>query len=641
MPMMRLRVRASLLATLLAFSLRPTPAAAAAPSFAPPFNDHMVLQRDQPLRVWGRAAAGADVSVSAAGRTATGTADGDGRWRVTLPPVPAGGPFAVVATAGTEAAKLSDVLVGDVWLCSGQSNMQFAIKNATGAADAVAAAVADPRLRLMTVPNVPSTVPTDHLDAPWAAPTEAATADFSAVAIHFALALHRSSPALRDVPIGLVNCSLGGSWVEYWIPAEPAQPRGDAKPVSLWGVKPTYLYNGMVAPLAGLNLKGVLWYQGESNADHPGQYAALLRKMIGHWRADFQDPALPFFLVQLPNFADAINGYSFAGVREAEAQVATDPHVYLAVTLGTPDGHVLHPRHKQLVGDRLALLARRYALGEDVVADGPTFKAATPQGPAMRVTFDTHGSPLAAPADGLADFELAGADGVYWTATANVDGPDAVLVRSDHVPAPATVRYACSAAPGATLANAAGLPAGPFRTDTVPPSPTMELQQAKPSRRFVARRYTATVDSASGWLSGLMVDGHQMLSPNSQGGFVPLSGFGPFPLPYCTPLGPTQIAFDDEHLRFTYRFDADAVHIDVHNGNASGESPVRCMLAGDVTMDGAFAAGQPATFAFRRTGLVVEGAEKCAKSSDAGYDLQLKVPAGQTRTLTLRVVAHP
>ena len=640
--MTRLRAAVTLLAAMAASLLQPTAAAAAAVSFAPPFGDHMVLQRDRPLRVWGRAATGAAVSVTVAGRTATATADADGRWRATLPALPPGGPFDVVATANGETAKLADVLVGDVWLCSGQSNMQFALKNATDGKDTVAAAVADPRLRLMTVPNVPSAVPTDHLDARWAAPTEAATADFSAVAIHFAVALHRSSPALRDVPIGLVNCSLGGSWVEYWIPAEPPLPRADPKPVSLWVVKPTQLYNGMVAPLAGLNLRGVLWYQGESNAARPAQYAALLRKLVGHWRDDFQDPALPFFVVQLPPFADAIDGYSFAGVREAQAQaqVATDPNVHLAVTLGTPDGEVLHPRHKRLVGDRLALLARRYALGEDVVADGPIFKAATPQGAEMRVTFDTHGSPLAAPVDGLSDFELAGPDGDYWAATAKVDGPDAVVVRSDAVPAPATVRYAWSAAPGATLANAAGLPAGPFRTDAAPTAPTLELQPAKPSRRFVARRYTATVDS-SGWLTGLMADGHQMLSPNAQGGLLPLSGFGPFPLPYCTPLGPTRVAFDDEHLRFTYRFDPDAVHVDVHNGNATGESPVRCLLAADVTPDAPFAAGRPAAFAHRRTGLVIDGADTCAKSSDGGYDLQLKVPAGQTRTLTLRLTTNP
>ena len=634
----------SLTTLLAALAFQAASAPAAAVSFAPPFGDHMVLQRDQPLRLWGTAAAGAGVSVSVADRTATGTADADGRWHLTLPPLPAGGPFEVVATAagGGGTAKLADVLLGDVWLCSGQSNMQFALRNATGAPDAIAAAVADRRLRLMTVPTVPSAVPTDQLDARWAAPTEAATADFSAVAIHFAVALHRSSPALADVPIGLVNDSLGGSFVEYWIPAEPAQPRGPAKPVSPWVVKPTDLYNGMIAPLAGLNLKGVLWYQGESNAGRPGQYAALLRRMIAAWRKDFENPALPFYVVQLPPYADAVDGYSFAGVREAEAQVAAaDPNVHLAVTLGTPDGFVLHPRHKQLVGDRLALLARRYAYGQDVVADGPTFRAATPQGSSMRVTFDTHDSPLAAAADGPSDFELAGADGVYRAATAKLDGPDAVLVHSDAVDAPATVRYAWSAAPGATLADAAGLPAGPFRTDDAPIGPTMELQPAKPARRFVTRRYTATVDSASGWLTGLMVDGHQMLSPNLQGGIVPLSGFGPYPLPYCTPIGPAAIAFDDGHLRFTYRFDADAVHLDVRNGNDGGEVPVRCLLAGDVTRDAPFAAGRPTAFAFRRTGLTVEGADSCQTSSDAGYDLQLKVPAGQTRTLTLRLATKP
>lgn len=637
--MSRFRTSVTLFAAVAALSLDAVCARAASLSFAPVFSDHMVLQRDQPLRVWGRATAGANVSVTIADKTASATAGTDGVWHATLPALSAGGPFEVVASASGESAKLADVLAGDVWLCSGQSNMQYAVKGAVDGHDAVLAAAADAKLRLMTVPTIPSTVPAERTDTHWVTPADdAATGEFSAVALFFAQALHRPTSSQKDVPIGLINCSLGGSWVEYWIPAEPAQPRGEIKPVSLWVVKPTYLYNGMIAPLAGLNLKGALWYQGESNAGRPGQYAALLRKMIGVWRNDFQDPKLPFYIVQLPNYADTIDGFSFAWLRDAEAQVATDPDVKLAVTLGTPDGDSLHPRHKRMVGDRLALLARRYTYGEDLTAEGPTFKSATPDGATMRVTFDTHGSPLAVPPFGLADFELAGSDGVYWAAAAKVDGPDAIVLRSDHVSAPASVRYAFSAMPQATLANAAGLPAGPFRTDSAAPSQMMELELAKPSRKFVTPRYSATVDSA-GWLTGLMLDGHQMLSPNYQGGFVPLSGFGPFPLPNCTVLGPAQISFDDYNLKFTYRFEADAVHIDVRNGNKDGEMPVRLTLASSVAMKGAFAAGQPTSFGFQHAGLVIEGIDSCTKSSDGGCDLQTKVPGGQTKTITLRLAA--
>ena len=631
-----LQLSAALLAAAFAFALQPASASAASVSFAPVFTDHMVLQRDQSLRVWGRAAAGASVSMSVAGKTATATADADGRWKVTVPALQAGGPFEVVATAGAESAKLTDVLVGDVWLCSGQSNMQFALKDAKNSKEAITAAVADPKLRLMTVPVTPSIVPTDHLDAPWAVPTDKNASDFAAAAIYFALALHRS-PSERDVPIGLINSSLGGSWVEYWIPAEPALPRGEVKPVSVWGVKPTYLYNGMIAPLAGVSLKGALWYQGESNAMRPGQYADLLRKMIAVWRKDFENPTLPFYVVQLPGYTDDIEKYSFAGVRDAEAAVATsDPNVHVAVTIDSSEAYLLHPHDKQLVGDRLALLARRYSYGEEVVADGPLYKAAEPKGDAMRVTFDTHGSSLTAARDGLDGFELAGSDGVYWNASARLDGPDAVLLRSSLVPSPQFARYAWQAAPNATLMNAAGLPAGPFRTDKAQPAPMMEVQEVPLLRRLATKKYTATINPG-GWLTGLLVDGRQILSPDHQGGIVPLSGFGPYPLANCTQASATQIAFDDGNLRFTYRFEAEVVYVDIHNGNKDGESPVRCMLASNVEKLGDFTAGKPTAFGVKQTRLTIDGIDHCEKSNDGNYDLQTHVPAGQTKTITFRM----
>ena len=627
--MTRLRTLA-VAAAFVSLAIAPSIGRAAGLAFASTFSDHMVLQRDQPLRVWGSAERGTKVSVTVAGKSADATADGNGKWTATLPALPAGGPVELVVTGGDQTATLTDVLIGDVWLCSGQSNMQFPLKDAKNAAEAIAAAVADNRLRLLTVPSNPAAAPLEKIDATWTPPTEKEAAEFSAVGIEFALSLRHSSPPLRDVPIGLIDSSLGGSHVEYWIPAEPGTPP-TTQPASIWNVKPAQLYNALIAPLAGTNLKGVLWYQGESNTGRPTEYAALLRKMIAAWREDFQAKELPFYIVQLPNFSDSIDKYSYAWLREGQAEVAkADEHVKLAITLDTPDGYDLHPKYKQLVAGRLALLARRYSYGEDVVADSPSFKASAVKDDTMRVTFDTHGSSLRATLESLNDFELAAADGLFFHADAKLDGDDAVVLRSDRVKAPAFARYAWQATPHATLINAEGLPAAPFRTDTIAPSPMMELQEAPPPRRIIAERYTATLET-SGWMSGLLIDGHQFINPDRQGGLLPLSGFGPYPLGKCTPISATQIAFNDGDLTLTYRFEPDIVHVDISNAAHDGKSTVRMMLAPNVTRD-------DTSFVIGSSKVTIDGIDRCERSNDGHYDLQSEIAGGTMKTISLRLL---
>ncbi|HEV2694595.1 MAG TPA: sialate O-acetylesterase, partial [Verrucomicrobiae bacterium] len=238
---------------------------------------------------------------------------------------------------------------------------------------------------------------------------------------------------------------------------------------SMFGIKPATLYNAMIAPFAQTPFAGVIWYQGEGNAGQPAYYPTLLTTLIGEWRQQFQQPKLPFFIVQLPDYLPDWGGYYWTWIREAQAKtVHAVPHTSLIVGIETTDGTNLHPKQKQEIGRRAALQARQVVYHEDLTATGPVFKTAKVKGATIEVTFTTAGSPLVNNStNALQGFTLAGADGIYHPATAKIDG-NTVTVQSIEVPAPKTVRYAWSGVPHSTLRNQAGLPAAPFRTDSLP-----------------------------------------------------------------------------------------------------------------------------------------------------------------------------
>ena len=450
-----------------------------------------VLQRDQPIPVWGRAAAGAEVAVTFLGLTTTTTADAAGRWQVDLPARPAGGPFVMTVVSGTQTRTLGSVYVGDVFLASGQSNMEWPLSQADGGL-AEAAAADDPMLRQFKVPKGLANEPSDTLPsgAAWAGATSAsATGAFSAVAYYAG----RDLRAALGIPVGILNVSYGGSRIETWM--SEAMLGYDEQDVTLANGEPerqpTVAWNKMVVPLLDVPVAGVLWYQGESNADNRDDataYGDLFRTMITGWREALGQADLPFMWVQLPNFGDpqtaaqggppTFDAWPILRAEQSEALALPATGEVVAIDTGLPDatgGVDIHPRNKEPVGERMALVVREVVYGEDLVAGGPRYAAnALLEDGTVAVTL-TGATDGLTTADGTLDgFTLAGTDGVFVWADAVIDG-DRVLVSSPAVTTPATVRYAWQFNPGnpgvpgtADLENAAGFPAAPFEAAVNP-----------------------------------------------------------------------------------------------------------------------------------------------------------------------------
>jgi sialate O-acetylesterase len=492
--------------------------------FACPFVDHMVLQRGKPLRIWGTASANLKLKVHLADQQVDATTDAAGQWNVLLKPMPAGGPFDLIVESNAGKATVHDVLIGEVWLCSGQSNMQFSLAECD---DGVAvAAVAHPKFRLGTVGRAWTKTPQTSAKIDWAPATPTNALHFSAVAYTFAHELE-NDPAMKDVPIGLLEDCLGGTVIESWLP-ESALTGYDPKDLqsSMFGIGPTLLYNGMIAPLGRSSFAGVLWYQGEGNAGQPERYATLLPLLFKTWREQFDDPALPMLVVQLPDYATDRGGVYWQWMREAQAKaVASTPRAALSVSINTNDGWDLHPQGKHEIGRRLALLARQDVYKEKVVGHGPVFKSSRVEGEKLIVVFDTDGDQLTAstgtgtrtgPVNG---FMLAGKDGVYYAAAATIDG-DSITLTSSQVPEPLTVRYAWAGVPRSNLTNSSSIPAAPFRTDDQPISRGHgEAQRHADGYFFNGKDYQVTV-SSQGVITSLIVQNQQLLSnaPSPWGG---------------------------------------------------------------------------------------------------------------------------
>lgn len=444
------------------------------------FRDRAVVQRDVPLRVWGRAVAGSRVQVQFGEAKQQATADAAGNWQVVLPAFPASDRSAsLVVSAGEERVVVDNVLVGDVWLCSGQSNMFFYLRQVERADEELARANY-PTIRHFLVNSVVSDTPQSFVDGHWDTCTPQAARTFTAVGYFFARELQRE---LR-VPIGIIRATLGGSPVEGWIsgPALASNPafavvaerwRAMAPLVKGDGLRrqPSGLYNGLIAPLQPCAMKGFLWYQGEGNHERPTEYGPLFRTMITQWRADFKQPHLPFLFVQLPGYDEPgdTTHESWAWLRESQASALTLPHTGMAVTLdiGEPKEH--HPKNKQDVGRRLALVALRDVYGRKVEASGPQMETAQREGTGFRVRFK-HAAGLHVEGDPARLFLVAGSDRKFVPASVRAQG-DTVFVSATAVPDPVALRFEWTNTPEAYLKNSAGLPAAPFRTDDwLPPA---------------------------------------------------------------------------------------------------------------------------------------------------------------------------
>jgi len=444
-------MRRNLLAKgVLGFLLLATSAAAARADVRLPgvFGEHMVLQRDLALPIWGWAEAGEKVSVTLAGQTKTATAEKEGHWAVKLDPVKAGGPH-TLAVKANNTIQISDILVGEVWLCSGQSNMAMTVR---GCKDYTQEQVAAryPKIRQFTVPRRSAKQPEKDCDGAWMVCSPETVGRFSGTAYFFARQLHKE----LDVPVGLINSSVGGTPIEAW--TGPQNSGG--------------LYNGMIAPLVPYAIRGAIWYQGERNARHsqPQEYAVRLPAMIRGWRKVWGQGEFPFYYVQLPNFRapqqQPVETNGWVLIQEAMLKTLAFPGTGMAVTIDIGEARNIHPKNKQDVGKRLALWALAKTYGKDIVCCGPIYKSMKKQGQKIVVEFDHLGGGLVAKGEKLAGFAIAGADKKFVWADATIQD-NAVVVSSPEVKDPAAVRYAWASNPKCSLYNKVGLPASPFRTD--------------------------------------------------------------------------------------------------------------------------------------------------------------------------------
>jgi sialate O-acetylesterase len=407
-------------------------------------GSHMVLQRDRPLTIWGWADPGEQVTVKLDAQKVSAKADDTGAWKVKLGPVKADGKPHTMTISGKNEIVLEDILIGEVWLGSGQSNMEWSINASRGAKENLAAADR-PTIRLFHVPKVQNTKPAADVAAKWNICSPETLGKFSAVLYHFGVRLQKD----LDVPIGLINSSWGGSPIEPWI-VEESKSGG--------------MYNGMIAPIVPFALRGITWYQGESNVSQGFKYLDKMELLIKGWRRVW-DAELPFYFVQISPWA----GYKAELPPLWEAQVASlkIPGTGMVVSTDLVDNiKDIHPANKQPYGERLArwALARVYGK-KDLVVSGPLYKSMKIEGNKIRIHFAHTGGGLES-RDGkaLTDFEIAGKDGKFSEAQAVIDG-DSVVVSSASVPEPTQVRFAWRNTPNPNLMNKDGLPASPFRTE--------------------------------------------------------------------------------------------------------------------------------------------------------------------------------
>ena len=444
-----------------------TTISAAAVKLPAVFGDNMVLQRGRPLPVWGWADKGAEVTVSIAGQNQTAKADENGRWKVTLDKLDVGDPLTMtVKDSSGDTLIFHNLLVGEVWLCSGQSNMVMGLAAANNGTRE--AAEADyPAIRLFFVPEVKALHPADDLAGKWAVCTpqnvvRAAPGSFSAAAYFFGRQLHKE----LGVPVGLIQSSWGGTPAEFWTSRQTLESDPALKTL-VWRPDSSSLYNGMIAPLVPFAIRGAIWYQGESNVSRAYQYRTLFPAMIADWRAAWGQGDFPFGFVQIAPFRYA--GQNPANCAELwEAQLMTlknVPHTGMAVTTDIGNVKDVHPKNKQEVGRRLALWALAKVYGRDVAYSGPIYKSMKVEGNKIRLNFDHADGGLAA-SDGkpLTDFTIAGEDRRFVPAVAEIDG-DSIVVHAEGVARPVAVRFAWRDDATPNLVNKAGLPASPFRTD--------------------------------------------------------------------------------------------------------------------------------------------------------------------------------
>jgi len=462
------------------------------------FGDHMVLQLGQKDRVWGWADPGEEITVTIVSQTHKTKAGADGKWMVMLDPLPAGGPH-TLAVQGKNSLKFQDVLVGEVWICSGQSNMQWDV-NLANNPDLEKLTAKYPQIRLISVPQVGTQEPQIDFKGKWELCSPETVGSFSAVGYFFGRQLYQT----LGVPIGLIDDAWGGSACEAWIRRDLLAAEEKYKPLlERWAqmestfkslseksnpsdddkkqltnltnqmrgnARPGNIYNGVLKPTIGYGIRGAIWYQGESNAGRAYQYRDLFPLMIKSWRDEWAQGDFSFYWVQLADFMaekpDPAES-SWAELREAQTMTMTKlPNTGEAVIIDIGEGRDIHPRDKQNVALRLARWALAKDYGIAVPYHSPQFKSAEKAGYKMILTFDYVGNGLYAfDVPQPRGFAIAGEDKKFVWAQANILAPNKVEVWAESVTSPVAVRYAWADNPVCNLFSREGLPVAPFRTD--------------------------------------------------------------------------------------------------------------------------------------------------------------------------------
>ena len=437
------------------------------------FGDNMVLQQQTQAAIWGLAAKNATVKVTTSwnNKSYTEKAGADGRWKLKVATPSAGGPFEISISDGTT-LKLKNVMIGEVWVCSGQSNMEMPVKGymsqpVLGSNEAIATS-SNPAIRLFTVKKASNLLPQDDFTGSWKNCEPENVSEFSATAYFFGLMLNK---ALK-VPIGLINTSWGGTRIEPWI-SEDGFKRFDFVKLpdknqqgTLSQQTPTVLFNAMINPMVGYGIKGAIWYQGESNRNEANQYLQLLPGMVENWRALWGVGDFPFYYVQIAPFDYGPTGLNSAFLREAQLKASTAiPGIGMACIMDLGEKDIIHPANKKAGSDRLAYLALVNTYGKTgYAASGPILKEMTVSGQVVKLTFNNAVNGLTSYGKELACFEVAGANKRFYPAKAFIIGGGITLI-CPNVAEPVAVRYAFKDFIVGDLFNTEGLPASSFRTD--------------------------------------------------------------------------------------------------------------------------------------------------------------------------------
>jgi sialate O-acetylesterase len=485
------------------------PAASADVTLPHVFSNNMVLQRDMPVTIWGHAEEGEKITVTFNGEEYAIAADELGEWKLVLPALKAGGPYEMTL-CGKNRIHLTNILVGEVWICSGQSNMEWPLHRLNDPEKVIAGADF-PRIRLLHIKKKAAGQPASDIDTSWNVCTPDVSPAFSAVAYYFGRELHRK----LSVPVGLINTSWGGTRIEPWtpivgfqsvprfmkivrevreadadyrkkfeaalpaleawlptarraiiggqrIPAMPVMPIHKLKSHR----RPTGIYNAMIHPVVPFAIRGAIWYQGEANRGDDMTYFDRMKALINGWREIWGQGDFPFYFVQLAPFRYAGNAIDLAEIWEAQTAALALPNTGMVVTTDIANLTDIHPRNKLDVGRRLALWAMARTYGETgLVYSGPLYRMMSIKEGTVRLLFDHVGGGLVS-RDGepLTWFEVAGENKQFVHASARIDG-NAVVVWNEKVPNPVAVRFGWHQEAQPNLANREGLPASPFRTD--------------------------------------------------------------------------------------------------------------------------------------------------------------------------------